>query len=261
MYQQEAVALAKREYGVKEPLVIVHGLFGSGENWQSVAQSLAADFRVIVPDLRNHGDSPHAPYMDFETMAADLRALFDTLGIQSAHLMGHSLGVKVLLRFAMQWPDYAAKLVMVDMTAGKSKPRHAGVLDALLSIPSGVYRKRSAVDAALSDAIPNAHIRAFLLKGMQRNDDGALYWKTNIEGLAENYRNLGAEVELATQPNREALLAYGGRSDYVNEEDVGKLRSSFPRLKIKRFPHAGHWLHVDAGNAFVEEARAFLLDK
>jgi pimeloyl-ACP methyl ester carboxylesterase len=260
MSDQFGISLAYRTYGAGTPLIIVHGLFGSGENWQRVAEILADRFRVIVPDLRNHGESPHVPFMDIDAMAGDVRQMCAELGLDSAHFLGHSLGAKVILRIADRWPDLADRLILVDMTAERSEPRHVALIEALLAIPSGIYRKRSEVDAALAKTISSAPVRAFLLKGMKRDDSGALHWRMNIAAIAENYRNLGEAVDVSPQPDREALLLYGGRSDYVTPPRIDAMRALFARLRTREFPHAGHWLHADVRDEFLAAVRGFLPD-
>ncbi|MFP4415880.1 MAG: alpha/beta fold hydrolase [Chitinispirillaceae bacterium] len=258
MYSSSILELASREYGAGEPLVIVHGLLGSKENWHTIAAELSTDHHVVVPDLRNHGDSPHASKMDFEDMAADLRGLIESLGKTPAHLMGHSLGVKVILQVAMQWPELVGKMVLVDMAAREYHPRHTAILEALLSVRSGVFRKRSEVDAALSEKVTNPQVRALLLKGMKRGEDGTLQWRMNVGAIADNYLTLGRRIDLYLQPDREVILLSGAKSDYVDREDIDTLRGYFPRLQTHVFEQAGHWVHSDARDEFIDVVRWFL---
>ncbi len=255
------VKLSVREYGDGEPVVIVHGLFGSKDNWHTAAQSLASDFRVIIPDLRNHGQSPHCSDMDYENMAADLQEMFDSQKIQKAHLVGHSMGVKVVLSFAMKWPDRVQKLVLVDMAHREYKARHTKILEALQAVPSGQFHKRSEADSVLGEKISDPLVRAFLLKSMHRADNGTLHWRLNVAAIVENYPKLGRAIEMKIQPQRQVLLISGGKSDYVTERDVEALGGYFPRLETKQFADASHWVHYDVGDDFISEVKAFLMRK
>jgi pimeloyl-ACP methyl ester carboxylesterase len=239
-------------------LLIIHGLFGMGINWHSIAQRCAERYQVVVPDLRNHGKSFHHPFMDIPTMAGDMVALLNSLGIAQADVMGHSLGAKVALELAMSHPAMVQKLVLVDMTHAPVSPRHHELFEAMRGLQPQRFSKRSELDTALAHGVPNQKIRLFLLKNIHRNADGHFDWMLNLAALEHNYPNLGAAVALSAQPQREALLVRGAKSTYVTDAAVEQLKGFLPKLQTISYPDAGHWVHAEVGERFVEDVLRFL---
>lgn len=242
-----------------EPLIIVHGLFGSGDNWQTVAQELSCgDRRVITPDLRNHGRSFHDDCMDFGAMAGDLLALADHLHLTHFDLAGHSLGAKVALSVLGQAPRRVNKVILLDMANRAYSPVHASLFEALFSLNPADFNRRAAIDKALAEKVASPAVRAFLVKNVYREKAGRFCWRFNLNALAANYRQLGDAVAVRRDLQREVLVLHGGKSDYVTEQDIVDMRQIFPRLKDRLIPQAGHWLHADNRGAVVGLIREFL---
>ena len=245
------MVLFHREYGSGFPLVILHGLFGAGSDWRTVAQKLSPRFRVICPDLRNHGNSPHDPFMDFTTMAQDVLETMDRLSAAGAHLLGHSLGGKVALTAMTLRPGRFGAVVLADMVHRRLPPMHTGLLETLAACDPARFPNRIRFHQALAPAIPDEAVRTFLLKSLRQRPEGGLAWKFNLPALAGNYFRLGDAVALQADERREMLVIRGGRSDLVTDDGVEELRRFFPRLQQALIADAGHWVHADGRDDFV----------
>ena len=250
-----------RALGDGPPLVILHGLLGSLDNWVPIAQQLAVHFKVLLPDLRNHGRSPHAEDSHYEAMADDIRRLLNDLDIRAAHLLGHSMGAKVAMRFAQLHAQAVQRLVVVDMSPREYAPRFDVLLDAMHAIDLSRFQRRDEVDAILTGAIPDKSVRQFLLKNLGRDGAGRLFWKPNLASLRANYGNLRAALPTDDRFRGPTLFMRGESSDYVRDEDLPAIRTLFPGALLETIPGAGHWVHADAPGRFTEVVTRFLLAK
>ena len=179
--------------GLGPPLILLHGLFGSADNWGSIAKHFAQHYQVISVDLRNHGRSPHHDSQTYPEMADDLLAVLDTLGLAQVHLLGHSLGGKVAMQFATQYPERVSKLIVVDMAMRAYPDRYTQLMDHMLAVNLGQMASRNDVDNALKDAINNLRVRQFLLTNLVKNED-ILQWRIYLPALKANYSKLIAAV-------------------------------------------------------------------
>ena len=161
-----------RSYGDGEPLIILHGLFGSLDNWHSMSVKLAAPFQVFAVDQRNHGASPHSPEMSYPIMADDLEEFLQSQGLARAYVMGHSMGGKTAMQFALRYPHRVERLVVVDIAPRVYSPLHARILEALLALDLASFKTRKQVEDALASAIPELGTRQFLLKNLTRGAEG-----------------------------------------------------------------------------------------
>ncbi|MDB6028840.1 MAG: alpha/beta hydrolase fold protein [Verrucomicrobiales bacterium] len=247
-------------FGSGFPLVILHGLFGSSDNWQSLSKRLAQQFQVYAVDLRNHGNSPHADEFNYVVMAEDLREFFATHGISSAHLLGHSMGGKAAIQFARMFPDLVEKLVVVDIAPKKYPRSHDSIFAALFSIDPGSFTTRSAVDQALAPQIPDPAVRHFLLKNLATAENGSLKWKLNLPAIQKHYVEI-SEAPPATQLfSKPTLFIRGGKSQYVDAQDEPLIQVEFPKARIVTIPEADHWVHADAPHEFLRILLSFLQD-
>lgn len=250
-----------RERGDGPPLIILHGLFGSLENWGHISQQLADSFRVISVDQRNHGQSPHDSTMNYSALTDDLREFMDDLNLTSAHLLGHSMGGKTAMQFALTFPKRVNRLVVVDMAPRGYAPKHELIFAALLALDLKRYETRAQVEEALTPKIPELGVRRFLLKGLAKNAEGAFTWRFNLPTLREHYDKLTATLEVQGTFEKPALFLRGGESDYICEEDQAMIRKLFPNARIATIPGASHWLHAEAPEPFLEVTRKFLSEK
>jgi esterase len=247
-----------KELGRGEPLVLLHGLFGSADNWFGVAPKLAEKFHILMPDLRNHGHSPHRSEMNYPLMAADLEKFFAAQSIKSAHVLGHSMGGKVAMQLALDFPARVKKLVVVDVAPRAYAPMHDHLFDALLALELTSFQTRQQIEDVLAPEIPSLNLRRFLLKNLGRDEHGKFIWKMNLRGVADNYPHLGRVIS-AGKPNAgPALFIRGGRADYISAADEVEIRRLFSAAEIETIAEAGHWVPADAPEEFVRLVLDFL---
>jgi pimeloyl-ACP methyl ester carboxylesterase len=248
-----------KQLGHGKPIVLLHGLFGQADNWFGVAPKLAEKFHLLMPDLRNHGHSPHHPEMDYPLMAADVDRFFAANKIESASIVGHSMGGKVAMQLALDYPARVKKLVVMDIAPRAYQRAHDHIFDALLALDLQQFRMRQEIEDVLEPDIPSLSLRRFLLKNLGRDNHGNFVWKMNLRGVADNYLNLG-KVLVAGEKSfvGPTLFIRGGKADYINEADKPDIQRLFPAAEIQTIPEAGHWIHADAPNEFVRMALGFL---
>lgn len=245
-------------YGEKgDDLIILHGLLGSLDNWQTIAKSLSAHFRVWVLDQRNHGRSPHTSDISYPLLAGDLQAFMQQHEIDKAHILGHSMGGKVAMIFAFLYPDRVEKLIVADIGPVAYQGDHLPLMDAMLSMPLAQIQERSEAEAHLAQTIHSAAIRQFLLKNLGRDLNG-FFWKPALQVLRNNYASLmGFDPGNATFQGP-VLFMKGSKSGYIRTEDFKYYQSIFPQAEMVVIPDAGHWLHAEQPQLFVEEVNRFL---
>lgn len=247
-----------KETGRGRAVVLLHGLFGSSDNWHFVAQRLAENFRVFALDHRNHGLSPHSAEMNYPLMAADVGKFFVTRGLESAVVIGHSMGGKTAMQFALQFPQRVEKLVVADMAPREYAPAHDKIFGALLALELPQFQTRRQIEDALAPEISSLVLRRFLLKNLGRGPAGEFFWKINLRDIAESYPHLRAPI-LHPQPfTRPALFIRGGKSKYVNAEDEPLIRKLFPQAQILTIAEASHWVHADQPEEFLRLLLDFL---
>lgn len=263
-----------RKYGeASPPLIIVHGLYGSGDNWVSIARELASGFEVYVIDQRNHGQSPHSDQHDYAFLRDDLLAFFDQVAIEKAVLIGHSMGGKTVMNFAMKWPERVLSLISVDIApkdyrelALKSHgaANHAKMIDAMLELDLTRAESREDLDQALSIKIGSERIRSFLMKNLRRNSDGSFSWRINLTALRENLDlimdglDAGQIIAEGGITGFPTLFVSGARSDYITTEDHQMIRSIFPVAEFVTIPESGHWVHAEQPALLVKNIKYFL---
>jgi len=253
----DTVSLACTATGSGPPLVLLHGLYGSGNNWRTQARELAERYRVLLPDLRNHGRSPHAPDMDYRSLAADIDALLDGEGIERAAVVGHSMGGKAAMALALTRPQRVAALVVVDIAPVAYDHDHDAIIAALQGLDLERLTRREDADAALAADIPEAMVRQFLLTNLQRRD-GGWAWRIPLDILADQRRVVEGWPPLEGRWPGPAAFIHGGASDYVNAEGAAAIRRYFPAARVEALPGVGHWVHAEAPGDFGQRLRAFL---
>jgi pimeloyl-ACP methyl ester carboxylesterase len=199
--------------------------------------------------------------MDYPIMAEDLGETLNSLGIARAHLLGHSMGAKTAMEFALRHPARVERLILVDMAPRQYPPHHLDILEALEAVHLPEYTERLQIDHSLAPAIPDAPLRRFLLKNLARDPGGGFHWKMNLPAIHQNYHHLGEALAEGRAFEGPALFLRGGASDYVQPEDSALIHRFFPRAQIREIPHASHWLPTDAPEEFVRIVREFLSAK
>ncbi|MDJ0777497.1 MAG: alpha/beta fold hydrolase [Gammaproteobacteria bacterium] len=244
--------------GQGEPLLVLHGLFGSGKNWQSHARRIAEHFSIHVVDLRNHGDSFHAEDMSYPAMAADVQRLIETLGIEGCRVLGHSMGGKVAMTLAARYPGLVSQLVVADIAPVSYFHDYDDLLDPVLALPLAELQSRAQADLALRENIPEDPLRAFLLQNLQR-DAGGWRWRVNWRVIQREMESLtGFESLAGWQIDLPTLFIRGARSDYVGDAELEVIQRHFSRAEIATVDDAGHWLHAEQPEAFVGAVLEFL---
>lgn len=234
------------------PIVILHGLLGSSSNWRSIARRLAQTHRVYCLDLRNHGDSPHVDTMSYPAMAEDVRGFLDEHGIDTAAVIGHSMGGKTAMRLALDAPERVRHLVIVDIAPSVSHHDHLPVLDAMASLDLSRVGRRGDAETLLEVSIPDPGMRQFVLQNLTSTATG-FAWRVNLEAIARNMPALlDFPVAASTRPYAgPARFLRGARSDYLQDEDVPAIRALFPRAEIVTIEDAGHWVHAEQPARFL----------
>jgi len=244
--------------GCGEAVVILHGLLGSCENWRGVRAALAVRHRVVCLDLPNHGRSPHTARFDLRTMGDDVMETLDALGVGRAVVVGHSLGGKVAMQMASEFPGRVRGLVAVDITPRAFQPVHLFVLRACQQLNLAGAARRADLDAALAQSIPQAETRDFLLKNVVRDADGAFAWRVPLHGLIDNYRTVSDAVPMTVPYEGPALFVAGALSPFHVERDAALIQGWFPAARLVAIPQAGHLVHIDQPEAFIESLTEFL---
>lgn len=249
-----------RQYGSGPVLILLHGLFGSLNNWHSHALAFAGRFTVFAVDQRNHGASPHDPVSSYPAMAEDLREFMDVHGIDEAFLLGHSMGGKTVMQFAGKYPERARGLVVVDIAPRRYPPRHEEILNALMSVDPRDFATREEIDRAMASIIQKQAVRRFLTTNLVRDAEGRFAWRMNVPVLIASYEQLGAEIGLPVSFSGPALFMRGEYSSFLLPEDEEDIRGLFPAAEFVTIPGAGHWVPADSPGAFQESVFAFLED-
>lgn len=242
--------------GQGQPLMLLHGLFGSGNNWGTIAKHFAQHYQVLCVDLRNHGKSPHSASQSYANMAEDLLELCDALCLEDIHLLGHSLGGKVAMQFAVQHPERVDKLIVADMAMRAYADAHTHLMDAMMAIDLSTLQNRHEVDRLLSHRIPQTELRQFLLMNLVKSDN-ALAWRINLSALKTNYPNLQQAVCENAHYEKPSLFIRGEQSDYVQEADTEQISTHFIRAQFASLP-TGHWVHAENPQAFIKLVSNFL---
>jgi len=254
----EAVDLAFEELGNPDdaPLIILHGFFASSRNWRQVAEKLAASFHVYVLDMRNHGASPHHQVMDYPVMSEDLLLFMENRGLTTASLLGHSMGGKVAMWFALNHPDRIDKLIVADIAPVSYTHSFNNLIQALKALPLHEISNRKQAELLLASAIPELGYRQFLLQNLILKD-GAYCWRIDLDIFLLMAPNIIAfpDVENITPFTGKTLFLAGEDSGYVKADDVITL---FPDATLSVIANAGHWLHVQQPVVFIEQVEQFL---
>lgn len=245
------------EAGAGPPVALLHGLFGAASNFAAIQRRLGAGRRVIAFDLRNHGASPHDPAMSYAAMAEDVLDSLSALGVPEAALLGHSMGGKVAMRAALLRPDRVARLLVADIAPVRYEPAFRAIAEAMLALPLAPGLTRAAADAALAPAVPDPAVRSFLLQNLRLGPAPA--WRIGLREIAAALPDIeGWDAPHGAQYAGPVLMLRGERSGYVRPEHRPAVRALFPMARFTALKGAGHWLHADAPDAFVEVAQAFL---
>ena len=246
-----------RKLGEGDPLIILHGLFGSSDNWQTLGKRYAEDFEVYLVDQRNHGKSPHSDEFSYELMAADLNELVEELGYDKVKLIGHSMGGKTVMQFAVDHAEMVDKMVVADIGFKQYPMHHDQILEGLNSLNLDEIDSRGEADEEMEKVIKEWGVRQFLLKNLYWKEKGKLAWRMNLDVLEEKMENILQEINFE-KIDTDTLFIRGGKSNYILEEDIEEIESKFPNAEVHTIESSGHWVHAEAQDEFYEVTKSFL---
>ena len=227
-------------------LVILHGLMGSLDNWQTLAKRWSEHFPVFIVDLRNHGKSFHSDDFSLELMVEDVREFCEEQELDEINLLGHSMGGKVAMLFALKYPDLVDKLIVADIAPKSYHGHHDMIFEAMQTLPIEKINSRSEADEHLSEFIPQPSLRGFILKNLTRDKDSSSYkWKLNLESIIANYDNILTFEDHGRQFDKPVLFLKGERSDYIQNDELEDYKRIFPLAALKTVEDSGHWLHAE----------------
>lgn len=242
--------------GEGQPLVILHGLFGSSDNWQTLGRRFAQDFEVHLVDQRNHGQSGHSAEMSYDLMAADLEQYMEENFLRNVILAGHSMGGKTAMRFAQRYPHYLQKIIIADIAPREYDRTHDEVWEGLLAVDVDAIERRSQAHESLAQHIEEEGVRQFLLKNLHWKEKGRLAWRMNLMVLADKMKEITAntEGEMVELP---ALFVRGELSPYISDADISVIKKQFPNSEVATMLGVGHWVHAENPEEFYKLVMEF----
>jgi len=242
-----------------KPLVILHGVFGFLDNWLTIGKTISEQgFVVYLVDQRHHGRSPHEGSLDFPTLAADLKEFLSQQNLENPILLGHSMGGKTVMEYAVNNPDTFEKLVVVDIAPKQYPIHHTKLLKGLNALPVEEIETRQQADDFLSTYEPILAVRQFLLKNLYRKEEGGFDWRFNLPVLTSDMGKVGAEITASNPVETSTLFIRGSKSDYILDEDWDTILKIFPNAQLDTIENAGHWVQAEQPKAFVEHLLNFL---
>lgn len=240
-----------REYGTGSPIIILHGLFGSSDNWLTQAKLLSPHYKIYTVDQRNHGQSPHDDAFDYVSMVEDLLAFINDNKISDPVIIGHSMGGKAAMNFALAHGDKLSKLIVVDIAPRYYDLEHYIILKGLKSIPVNTLTSRNEADDILSEFVPEPDVRQFLLKNLQRKAEGGFSWKINLPIIDQKLSNIGVDLQFSGVFEKPSLFIRGAKSKYVADEDRNRIKEVFPKSSLVTID-TGHWVQAEKPQEFVD---------
>ncbi len=250
--------LQHRIIGEGKPLIILHGLFGSSDNWQTHAKRFSDYFQVILVDQRNHGHTDWSDEFDYDILAEDLHELITDLGLKKVNLLGHSMGGKTVMRYAQLYPETIDKMIVVDMGIKQYPMHHQQILAGIHAVNASEMDSRSKAEEILLPFVPENGTRQFLLKNLYWAEKGKLAWRMNVAVLEKEMNHI-----LQALPQEEVmvqtLFIRGAISAYILDEDIPDIENQFPDSSFVTIDNAGHWVHAEQPEEFMNTVLEFLL--
>ncbi len=253
-----------KKVGEGSPLIILHGLFGSLDNWMTVAKELGNYFEVYMVDARNHGQSPHSEVFNYPAMVEDL-VEFVTIHIVYENkalpvILGHSMGGKTAMQFAVDYPHLLSKLIVADIAPKAYPVHHDLIINSLKSLDFNVIKTRQAADEQLAQYIFDLPTRQFLLKNLYWAAEGQLAFRFNLEAISIHIDEVGAEIKYILPFYQQTLFIRGDKSNYILDSDWGQIEKIFPNAQLRTIENSGHWVHAENSNEFILFLKEFLIN-
>ncbi|KAF3420107.1 hypothetical protein E2986_07447 [Frieseomelitta varia] len=252
----------------KQPIIIMHGLFGSKTNWNSLSKTIHRDTnrKVITIDARNHGDSPHSSDMTYSHMAQDIVQLMNDLGFEKSILVGHSMGGSAMMYVALNYPQLVEKLIIVDMSPVRTSPQLMNmekIFKAMRTVNlegvTTLTKARTSVKDQLANAIKSLPLRQFLAMNLVEANNGKFKWRVNLPVLEQNFAQIAVFPDVGSRVyNGSTLFMGGSKSDYIKVEDHDKIKKLFPSASFIYINDADHWVHADKPTEFLKTTIDFI---
>lgn len=239
-------------------LLVFHGLFGISDNWQTVGKMLGEHYPTYLVDMRNHGRSPRYPSMSYTDMAADMAELAQSLGLDNAVFIGHSMGGKAVMQLAANYPQLCQKLVVIDIAPRYYPLHHQRILEGLNAINLATLTSRNQAEATLAQYVPQTDTRQFLLKNLYRAEQGGFDWRINLPVLTREIAQVGEALHAQGPIAIPTLFVRGGHSDYITDADWQAILPIFPQAQLATVAGAGHWVHAEKPMELFALLRQFL---
>lgn len=251
--------LHSKVIGKGEPLCILHGFLGMSDNWKTLgAQYTQEGMQVHLIDQRNHGKSFHAEDFNYDILAEDLKSYLEYHNIESAIILGHSMGGKTAMQFACSYPSMTKKLIVADIAPKFYPPHHQSIVNGLKSISKESLLSRKDTDTDLANYIPDFGTRQFLLKNLYWEEKGKLGFRFNLNVLANKMEEIGENISNSDIFNGPTLFLRGDKSEYVMPSDFPEIKTHFPKATIESIDNAGHWLHAENPKQFFDKSLLFI---
>ncbi len=248
-----------RKIGEGQPLIILHGVFGSGDNLYTISKSLAENgYEIYLTDARNHGQSPRSEEFDYEVMAADLNELIEKENLNQPIIMGHSMGGKTVMQYSQLYDNFK-KLIIVDIAPRYYPTHHNHIINGLNAIDLTTIKSRKDAEEIFSQYVKDFGEQQFILKNLYRTSDG-FDWRINVPVIAKNIYQVGAEISLDKKIDKPVLFIKGGDSAYINQDDEISIKNCFINAAIVSIPGANHWVHATQPEEFLNKLLAFMQD-
>lgn len=253
-----------RKYGNGPPLIILHGLLGSSDNWATIAKDLSSSYTVYLPDQRNHGQSPHSPFHDYDSMRDDIHELAGDLKLDKFFLAGHSMGGKTAISFALKWPEMLNGLLIADISPFTNENtnkiaynQNLTILESILSTDLTNLHTRDEVRLKLTEKIPSEKNRALVLKNLERTIGNSFKWKVNADALMKNIDKIMEGIDRKAYLSMRitgfpVIFVKGTESDYLPDSDFTDILKVFPAAEFVRISDAGHWVHADKPDEVIK---------
>ncbi len=246
-----------RESGEGQPLIILHGLFGSSDNWYTLAKTFSQAYKVYLVDQRNHGQSPHSNDFNYKLLAGDLEEFILQNAISDPIVIGHSMGGKTAMNLAVKRTDLIDKLIVVDIVPKSYPVHHDHILDGLNAIDLQKLSSRTEADQILSKFIPEPDVRQFLLKNLSRTSSGGFEWKINLEAIDRHIEEIGEGMQFPGTYNKPTLFIKGAKSNYYADGDEELIKSIFIKATFSTLD-TGHWVQAERPQEFANAVLQFL---
>ncbi|HNW96984.1 MAG TPA: alpha/beta fold hydrolase [Bacteroidales bacterium] len=248
-----------RHFGEGEPVLILHGLFGLSDNWVPFAKKLSEKkYSVFIPDLRNHGRSPHSEEFNYEVLVNDLHEFIKEHNLENSLIIGHSMGGLIAMKFALRYPELIKRMVIIDIGIKNFPKYNLELMDAMLGLYISEMKSRNEIEAKLSEKINQKNVLELILKNIRRNSDNIFSWKLNLPALKNNLHNIFKSIEDKGSSEVEALFIAAGNSDYLSENDMPEIQKIFPCSIFSHIPEASHWVHAEKQDELFNEIINFI---